>query len=545
MTPPNEHDHEQIPGLDERTQPMTVQRSDDQDALAFLHNAPPTDYTAEPPVQLRSQGLRRRTPDPVPEEEPMTDPIDVEAAAPDRRAPVTEEPVQTEPAPPALAYSQAPNPEPAAPQPEPEAVSENPYGIPAQPHHDEPQGAGFMQQPHGRVLVDPDPGARRLDGIGQARPGLLETNAGVEDDPAEWGWRGRLNASFGMHLRPHPESEEVAHRRNIERIRQPLSGFWKVGVLNVKGGMGKTPTTIMLGNSFGQYRGGGVVMWDSNESKGTLSERASTSVAPNGGQPSVWDVLEHASELAGPNAQAGALAHFLRKQPTMDEVLASDQSSKRMKAIGAEECAAIEAVLRRHRSGVIIDTGNDDTSPNWQWVTENVHQVVIPMPYRRDAAAKVVQMLDGMHARDLSTLVSSAIVALAPAPGAGDADREDIIEELRGQGVHRFMDMPYEAAFEGAGARIVYNRLPRATRVAYAELAAEIADSLAKSRSRAVEFDAGLVPASITRPAEYDVRGSRRAPGYPTRGYPAGPAAYGPPGGAWQTQEPFYPGAHQ
>lgn len=541
---------------------MTAQHSAGDDALAFLAPATPTDYSAEPPVQLRSQGLRRRAPDP--QEDPVTEPTPTTDTNPES----VEDTTTTEPAP------QAPAPQvPAEPEVEPSTPSlaysdaagegqynPNPYGIPATPPEYEYgdggqyQGAGFMQQPHGRVLVDPDPGSRRLDGIGQARPGLLETAAGIEDDPAEWGWRGRLNA-LGMHLRPRPESDEVRHRQDIERIRQPLSGFWKVAVLNVKGGMGKTPTTIMLGNSFGQYRGGGVVLWDSNESKGTLSERAATSAAPNGGQPSVWDVLEHASELAGPNAQSGALSHFLRKQPTMDEILASDQSSKRMKAIGAAECAAIEAVLRRHRSGVIIDTGNDDTSPNWQWVTENVHQVVIPMPYRRDAAAKVVQMLDGMHARDLSALVSTAIVALAPAPGASDLDRDDIIEELRGQGVHRFMDMPYEPAFEGAGARIVYQRLPLTTRVAYAELAAEIADSLAKSRSRAVEFDAGMVPQSIARPAEYDVRGTRRAPGpaYAPMGYPAGPQTgqipmggnYPHPSGQWPAQATYYQEGHQ
>ncbi|MFC3245009.1 hypothetical protein ACFOJ6_25430 [Gordonia humi] len=266
---------------------MTAQHSAGDDALGFLAPAAPTDYSAEPPVQLRSQGLRRRAPEP--QEEPVTEPTPTSDPAAETAAstePVAEPqppvaPVadDVEPSAPAVAYSDT------AAEPAAEPYNPNPYGVPTAPpdyeytDNGQYQNAGFIQQPQGRVLVDPDPQARRLDGIGQARPGLLETAAGIEDDPAEWGWRGRLNA-LGMHLRPRPDSEEVRHRQDIERIRQPLSGFWKVAVLNVKGGMGKTPTTIMLGNTFGQYRGGGVVLWDSNESKGTLSERAATSAAP-------------------------------------------------------------------------------------------------------------------------------------------------------------------------------------------------------------------------------------------------------------------------
>ena len=508
-------------------------------------------YNAEPPVTLRQQQLRRR---PV-----VAPPVEEIVAEDDSGVELNEESAPTEPAAgnndpvtenlSAIDDVVAPGggedtePRPDAEQVGPVAYSqqqaapgENPYGVGyvgAGGFSDAASiraGAGYQYGAAGRVLVDPDPAAGRGRQGGRGM-GLLDTVDGIEQDPAEWGWRGRLNA-LGFKIRPRPDSEEVAFRQAIEQVRQPLPGFWVVAVANVKGGMGKTPTTLMLSNTFGLYRGGGVVAWDSNESKGTLAERAAASMAANEYPPSVWDVLEHAAELAGPNAQAGALSHFLRKQPTMDEILASDQSSKRMKAIGRDECAAIMAVLRRHRNGVIIDTGNEDTSPNWQWAMEHAHQLVIPMPYRRDAAAKVTQMLDGLHARDLSALVSSAVVTLAPTPGGTDQDREAIINELRAVGVHRFEDMPYEPQFEGAGARIVYSRLPLETRVAYTHLAGEIANSLAHTKSpRGVEFDAGFVPQSISRPPEYDVRGTR-TPMAAHAGYPV-PAGYGPASGGF------------
>ncbi|MDF3285036.1 hypothetical protein [Gordonia sp. N1V] len=404
---------------------------------------------------------------------------------------------------------------------------------------------------------DPDPAMRGPgDAYGRGASAFLRGTYDPTELPAQWGWRGRFNAALGTKLRPTPESAEAAHREAIERIRQALPGMSTVSVINVKGGQGKTPTSLMLSNTMGMHRGGGVVGWDANESKGTLAMRAAVGAADPRTERTVWDVLEHAKQLCSPGAESGMLDYFLRRQPTQDEILASDSSSKRMAAIGWEECAAIMAVLRRHRSMVIIDTGNDDLKPNWRWATENTDQLVIPMTYRKDSALAVAKMLDGLLARDLQHLVASAIVVMTATPGASPEIGAEIQEQLRQSGVHRFFDMPYEPQFDGDGAPIRYDHLGRDTVHAYTLLAAEVADSLATARDRnaAMRFEVDFVPESIRRPVEHDVRGTRRgyAPGYPpaagapmptgpvpTGPVPYPPAAYGPPTGEpWPAQQP-------
>ena len=321
--------------------------------------------------------------------------------------------------------------------------------------------------------------------------------AAVSAHKAQWGLRGRVNAALGLQLRPPASGDEVAYRVNATRVQQTIAGTATVAVINVKGGQGKTPTTLMLASIFGRNRGGGVVAWDANESKGTLAERAAAA-APAGRDTCVWDLLEHADTLAAGTTAAGALGAFLRKQPTTEEVLASDNSSTRPRAIGAAECATVMSVLRRHRSLVVVDTGNDDLAENWRWVTSHADVLVVPLTIRRDAAATVTQMLRGLSARGLDELVATAVVAIAATPESSAGDRAAIIADLQAAGIRRVFEMPYEPAF-ASGDRIVPEQLSQSTTSAYTALAAEVADTIAALDS---DYDAGEIPTPIQRPVD-------------------------------------------
>lgn len=500
--------------------------------MSFSSNAYPqssvgSPYDAETPVNLRAQTLRRRPPEPEPEPD-----VDVPTAATDTTddatdtAPVTAEAVTGDPVadPTEAAKTEVVRPAPVGPGEAPTLE----FGPPV--------------RATAPAVVDEDYRHQVLRGE------LLAANPGIETDPAEWGRRGRINQTLGMKLRPEPA--EIDYRYDVELIsRAVLPPWFVVMIANPKGGQGKTPTTLMLSYIFGLFRGAGVVAWDNTESKGTLADRAEATTP--GEQLHVWDLLEHASELAGPNAQAGALGAYLRRQPiTMVDVLASDSSSKRDKAIGNAECDAVAAVLRRHRHGVFVDTAGEDLSENWQWTAHNANQLVIPMTYRRDAARAVLEMLDGLRTRHARPdLVTDAVVALAATPGSADpADRDAIITDLADLGVTRIIDVPYEPLFEGSGTRIAEAQLSAPTHIAYTRVAAEIADQLSQLRATApIEYTAGAVPTSITRPAIYSspqpsapsmdhVQQMAAAPHW-TGGQPYGPPGP-PPNGAPYNRHP-------
>ncbi|MEV0246856.1 hypothetical protein AB0H76_09745 [Nocardia sp. NPDC050712] len=302
---------------------------------------------------------------------------------------------------------------------------------------------------------------------------LLEPAPGVENDPARWGWRGTLN-TLGLRLKPPLAGPEVAYRLAVQRIRQPLPGTSVIAVANPKGGSGVTPATIVLSGLFGQFRGGQVVAWDANEACGTLATRAAVTEGPE----TVWDVLAHARELCSPNRDASSLGRMLQRQPTLDEVLASDQAPASTATLGRAECAAIMAVLRRHRSMILIDTGNNERAPAFDWAMEHATQLVIPVTGRRDSVVAALRLLDGLAQSGRTALAARAVLIYADEPGI--AHGSQALAALDRAGVQRVMRVPYEPILAD-GDRIMLSRLGRAGLQAWADVAAAVADGLAEA----------------------------------------------------------------
>jgi MinD-like ATPase involved in chromosome partitioning or flagellar assembly len=308
-----------------------------------------------------------------------------------------------------------------------------------------------------------------------------------------------LNALGVTRLRPVRGGAEVAYRGAVERIRQPLPGTPVVMVANPKGGTGVTPATLMLSNAFGVHRGGGVVAWDNNECRGTLAARAA---ATTDTEPTVADVLANARALCSVNADAASLARFLCLQPTLDEVLASEQSGDRSGLIGRNECTAIMAVLRRHRSMVLIDTGDNDRAEPFQWSIENATQLVVPLVCRRDATYMVLRMLEIISARGRRDLVTGAVVALAENTATDPASRDAVLGALEHAGIARILPVPLDSALAG-GERIVWTRLPVATTRAWTHVAASVADGLADSLSRTgAPLESAYLPETYSTPTQ-------------------------------------------
>ena len=339
----------------------------------------------------------------------------------------------------------------------------------------------------------------------RARPVVLKQADGVDTDPAEWGWRGRVNA-FGARLRPPRDGREVAYRRAVERIRQPLPGTPVVLVANPKGGTGVTPATIVLSNIFGVHRGGSVVAWDANESRGTLAARAALTTDT---EPTVVDVLANARALCSPAANASSLARYLRLQPTLDEVLASDHSG-RLETIGRNECAAIMAVLRRHRSMVVIDSGDNDRAEPFSWSVDNATQLVVPLVCRRDAAYMALKMLDTIAAHGHRDLVTGAVVTLTTQSGTEPAARDAIIGALEHAGITRILEVPHDPVLAG-GERIVWSRLTPSSARAWTQVAASVADGLAEALTRmSAPLEAAYLPDNYRTPSSAAPQRCRR-----------------------------------
>ena len=377
-----------------------------------------------------------------------------------------------------------------------------------EPEVDKAANLGAVPDPYhvGQAALTPQ--TEEMPRRGRGLP-FAEPAHNTDDAPAKWGTRGRLNAALGLKLKPKEDSAEVRFRASVDTIQRTLPGTSMVTFANPKGDAGKTSALLIVSAMFGLHRGSGVVAWDASEFGGTLGIRAARTTDV---ERTVWDLLDNASRLAGPDAVAGELAGFLRRQPTRDEVLAGDTDSSHDDMLGWDECAAVAAVLRRHREVMFVDTANNPQASSWRWAVQNSDLLVVPLPIRTDMADKAYGMLKGLLKRGFEDIVRGAVVLLCATPGSSAALEERIVTNFEELGVELFVSVPYDPFF-ATGERIELDRLTQESVEAWTNVAAMVADRLAEALyARAAEGGTRRLPA---RPAEFTPAEFTSAPAAP------------------------------
>ena len=94
------------------------------------------------------------------------------------------------------------------------------------------------------------------------------------DAPAS-GWRQPCTNSPARRINPGISRKEREHKELFEQIRTPIVGDFRIAVLSIKGGVGKTTTTLGLGSALAMVRTDRVIAVDANPDRGTLAERVS------------------------------------------------------------------------------------------------------------------------------------------------------------------------------------------------------------------------------------------------------------------------------
>src|SRR6185369_2993578 len=88
------------------------------------------------------------------------------------------------------------------------------------------------------------------------------------------GWRRILYQASGGLIRVSASAAEQRRQDMMARVRTPVAGgHHRVAVLSLKGGVGKTTTTVGLGATLASLRGDRVIAVDANPDRGTLSDK--------------------------------------------------------------------------------------------------------------------------------------------------------------------------------------------------------------------------------------------------------------------------------
>ncbi|PSK91300.1 MinD-like ATPase involved in chromosome partitioning or flagellar assembly [Murinocardiopsis flavida] len=287
--------------------------------------------------------------------------------------------------------------------------------------------------------------------------------------PPTKGWRRALYTATAGVVNPGESKAELLKRELRSRMRTPVdSGHHRVAVLSLKGGVGKTTTTVGLGSVFAEGRGDRVIAVDANPDRGTLTERLAPELR---GSLTVRDLLRDRDNL---DRYADVRA-YTSQAPSRLEFLASDIDPAVSEAFSADDYRSVASVVERFYSICITDCGTGMLHSAMSAILELADQMVLVVPPSVDGARSASATLDWLQAHGHNRLAENSVAVLSKVGKRGDVDLEKLSAHFTGR-CRSVVRIPADRHLE-QGSGIDLDKLHPATRHAYLLLAAEIASS--------------------------------------------------------------------
>lgn len=296
-----------------------------------------------------------------------------------------------------------------------------------------------------------------------------------EHGPASWGWRGRVRRMSGGLVKPKMGPAERAYEDDRRSIQRDFDGPRTIAFINPKGGAAKTTGVLAAGYTFGTVRGGGVVAWDNNETRGTLGIRGTRSTHRNTTRELLED-LERFSDVY--QARIGDLGAFVRSQGDAHfDVLASDERPDVTGQIHADDFKAVHQLLERFYRVILVDTGNNMRAENWLAAADAADLLVVTSTIREDTGYSGLWMLDALQDAGYQNLKYKTVTVLSdPSATVDNKLARDLVDvyQQRTRNVYR---VPYDPALV-AGSVVPYAELSASTRRQWLRACAGMAAAL-------------------------------------------------------------------
>lgn len=285
--------------------------------------------------------------------------------------------------------------------------------------------------------------------------------------PPSNGWR-RLLYMVSFKTINLGESPKTNHLNSlVAHVNQPLQGCYRIAMLSLKGGVGKTTITATLGATFATIRGDRVVAVDANPDRGTLSQKVPLETAAT-----VRHLLRDAEGIA----RYSDVRSYTSQGPSRLEVLASESDPAVSEAFSAEDYSRALEVLERFYSLVLTDCGTGLMHSAMAAVLAKTDTLIVVSSGSVDGARSASATLDWLDAHGHEDLVRRAVCVInAVRPRSGKVDMQKVVDHFSRR-CRAVRLVPFDPHLE-EGAEISLDRLKRDTREALIELAAVVADA--------------------------------------------------------------------
>lgn len=334
----------------------------------------------------------------------------------------------------------------------------------------QPDGpAGLASSPAHRS-TDPQEGLTRIERRRLSEAGNPSFVTPPPEKPSG-GVRKILYTLSGGAINMGPSEKEQKHQNTVDRIARPLNGSRNTAVLSLKGGIGKTSTTVGVGMTLAQHRGDLPCAIDANPDSGDLAERALGERKYQANQPrTISDLLEDLDDVDSLTKLQGYLHEADRLH-----VLAGEQDPALSDSLTAEEWRRIHAEFARYYPVILTDCGTGVTHNAMKGILQTADNLVIAAGFAVSGAQRAVQTLTWLADHGYEDLARSAIVVITDKENVSDrVDKSLIRDSLRGL-CRQLIVVPYDSAVVD-GDKIDLETLQQGTRQAYMEIAAAIVD---------------------------------------------------------------------
>jgi MinD-like ATPase involved in chromosome partitioning or flagellar assembly len=299
----------------------------------------------------------------------------------------------------------------------------------------------------------------------------------VKPPPSE-GWRRWLYKLSGQLINVGESPRVIRYNDLVAQANRPLRGCYRIAMLSLKGGVGKTTITATLGATFASIRGDRVVAVDANPDRGTLSQKV-----PLETPATVRHLLRDAEGIQ----RYSDVRSYTSQGPSRLEVLASESDPAMSEAFSAEDYARTLDILERFYGLVLTDCGTGLLHSAMSAVLEKTDALIVVSSGSIDGARSASATLDWLDAHGHEDLVRGATAVInAVRPRSGKVDMQKVVDHFSRR-CRAVRLVPFDPHLE-EGAEISLERLKRETREALIELAAVVADGFPSDQRRNTGF---------------------------------------------------------
>ncbi len=289
--------------------------------------------------------------------------------------------------------------------------------------------------------------------------------------PSKRGLRRFLFTASGGTINVGESPAEIEYRALVKRVNQPVRGVYKIAILSLKGGVGKTTTTVGLGASLASERGDRVIAVDANPDLGTLTERGIRDT-----NSTVRDLL--ADERL--HRYSDVRAHTSQGDSRL-EILASEQDPATAEAFGERDYRDVLRILEVHYNIILTDCGTGISHSAMNGVLDTADALIVVAASAKDAASSAAVTLKWLSTHGYEELVSRTVVVVnATRPGSPLIDPAQLERLFMQLGVRAVHSIPFDMHL-AEGDSIELNLLGQRARRAFLELAAVVADGFVGS----------------------------------------------------------------